>query len=89
MQGFSGGGAKKMIGANNAYDIRVVGHPRRARDEPSRETCLTWGTFSAKSAPPGALSLQNLPYLGHFLRKICPTWGTFSAKSALPGALSP
>ncbi len=39
------------------------------------------------SAPPGALSVQNLPHLGHFHHKICHTWGTFSVKCALPGAL--
>ncbi len=83
MQWFSGGGAKKIIGANNAFDIRVVGHPRL------REICPTWGAFSAKSAPPGALSPRNLPHLGHFLRKMCPTWGTFTAKPAPPKALSP
>ncbi len=50
-----------------------------------------WGTFSAKSAPSGALSPRSLPQLGHFLCGICPTLGTFTAKSvkcAPPGAVS-
>ena len=86
MQEFLGGGAKKIIGANNAYNIRVVGHF-------FREICPTWGTFNAKSAPPGALSSQNVPHIGHFLRKLCPTWGTLRDSAGHPwpggGATAP
>ncbi len=39
---FQGAGQKKKIGANNLYDIRVVGHF-------FREICPTRGTFNAKS----------------------------------------
>ena len=45
--------------------------------------------FSVKCAPPRALSLRNLPHLGHFQRKICPTWATFTAECVPPGALLP
>ena len=44
---------------------------------------VLWGTLGAKSsphvakyAPSGALSPQNVPHLGHFLRKMYPKWGT-------------
>ncbi len=69
MQEFSGGGAKKRFGANSAYDIRAVGHSWRTRATRwaakaqtlphlghfHRKICSTWGTFSVKCAPPGAL----------------------------------
>ncbi len=61
MQRFLGGGAKKITGANNAYEILDVGQwapsaCARDSDEPSREMCPTGGTFSPKPAQPGALS---------------------------------
>ncbi len=50
MQEFSGGGAEKKVGANNAYDIRVVGLFLR-------EICPNLGHFlTAECVPPGALA---------------------------------
>ena len=57
----------------------------------------TWGTFSAKFAPVGALFhefcptlgtfLQYVHQLGHCSRKMCPSWDSFSVKCALAWAL--
>ena len=88
MQWFLGGGAKKIIGANNVYDIRVLGHPRCVRGTSRAARAArgegVGGGINAKSAPPGAISPQNVPHIGHFLRKMCPTWGTLRDSAGHP-----
>ncbi len=69
------------------YRILKGAGPRKNVGQKARMNFETWGTFSAKFAPVGALLAQNVPQLGHFLRKMLSSWGIFSVKCALAGAL--
>ncbi len=69
------GGWRDFEGAG---PMKNLGQIMRMKSMSSRDT------LGAKSAPPGTLSPQNLPHLGHFYRRMCPTWGTLRDSAGHP-----